>query len=249
MTLDERIAALEGDISKFKDTSKDKWDKFGVLCSALIPLSIAAVGGYYSYTSENSKTEQAKYQAKLSEESKQIELQQAQIRAIAESKIRQAELVSKFFDALTGQDDKRREFAVNALLVAAPDYGPVLVRTVSEAAPTPKAANFAASALNQRRDLLVRQLYGEDAQLRKDAYNQLVNSWSSDLSLVEELVRYGTENKSNVNGVYNAIVLLSHLQRDTIVKRREAILTFAKLAEANGEKTAERVAILRGRLG
>ena len=73
MTSDERIEALEGEISRLKDKSKDTWDKFGMLCSALIPLSIAVVGGYYSYTSERTKTELAQIQAKLSEESKQLE--------------------------------------------------------------------------------------------------------------------------------------------------------------------------------
>ena len=249
MSLEDRVAALEEDVKKLKDKSKDKWDKFGLLTSALIPLSIAAVGGYYTYSSEQSKTAQAKLQSNLAEETKRLELEQVRLRATAESKIKQAELVSKFFDALTGQDEKKREFAVDSLLVAAPDYGPVLVRVSSKNAPTSRAASYATAALNERRDLLVRQLFGEDADLRRDAYSQLVSSWSSDPSLVSELVRYGTENRNNANGVFNAVVLLSHLQRDTILKRKEAILEFAAIAERNGDKTAERVAVLRARLG
>lgn len=230
MTPEDRVAALEEEVRKLKDKSKDKWDKFGLVTSALIPLSIAAVGGHYTYESEQSKTALATIQSNLAEESKRLELEQARVRANADSKIKQAELVSRFFEALTGQDDKRREFAVDALLVAAPDYGPVLVRVSSQNAPTTDAASYATIALEERRDLLVRQLFGEDADLRRDAYSQLVSSWSNDPSLVSELLRYGTENRRNLDGVFNAVVLLSHLQRDTILSKKEAILEFASIA-------------------
>jgi hypothetical protein len=261
MNPDERIAALEGEVKALKGKPRDGWDKFSTLSAALIPLSIAAVGGYYTYSSEQSRSEMTKAQATSAEATRQSEARQALLRVEAEAKqaqlrsevdlkIKQAELVSKFFDALTGQDERRRELAVKSLLVAAPDYGPVLVRAVSETSSTPKAAvSFAVSALDQRRDFLIRQLFSEEPQLRKDAYNQLVSSWSADESLVTRLVGYGTENISNSNGVFNAVVLLSHLQKDVILKQREAILSFAKLAEKNGAKTQERVSILRDRLG
>ena len=248
MTLDEKIASIESDLTKLKDKSKDKWDKFSLASSALIPLAIAAVGGFYTYWSENTKTELAKIQFVTNQENKKAEAEQAKLHADGESKIKQAELVSKFFDALTGPDDKKREFAVNSLLVAAPDYGPILVRVVAQTAATPKAANYATSALDQRRDLLIRQMFGEDADQRKDAYGQLMASWSSDISLIDALISYSTENIKNTNGVFNSVVLLSHMQKDTIVKNEKEILAFAKLAEANGPKTAERVIILRSRV-
>lgn len=64
----------------------------------------------------------------------------------------------------------------------------------------------------------------------------------------QSVIAYGTENKSNANGVYNAFVLLSHMQRDTILTKKPEIIAFTKLVEGNGSKTAERASILRTRL-
>ena len=232
MTTDERIKKLEDEILQLKQSDKkDRWDKFGVVSAALIPLAIAGVGGAYSYYSQRATT------------------QVARIQTVAESKIKQAELVSKFFDSLTGGDERKRQFAVDSLLVAAPDYGPVLVRVVAKTAETPKSAAYANTALDNRRDSLIRQMFGDDPDQRKTAYDQLLASWSNDESLVVAIIKYGMGNKSNSNGIYNALTLLSHMQRDTIKGRKSQIIEFADAVEANGSKTKERTDALRRMLG
>jgi len=224
MTDEERLTTIEDEIRKLKDNKKDKWDKFSIASSIFIPLAIAGVGGAYSFFSQKAETEVAR------------------IQAASESKIKQAELVSKFFDPLTGTDDRKREFAVDSLLVAAPDYGPVLVRVVSKTDP------YSVKALDQRRDLLIRQMFGDDADSRRDAYTQLLSSWGNDESLITALIAYGSSNKSNENGIYNTVVLLSYMQSDTIMKKKSEILIFASSVEGNGPKTKERVEVLRSRL-
>ncbi|AZC35163.1 hypothetical protein [Pseudomonas chlororaphis] len=231
MTTEEQIARLESEVAKLKDRGKDGWDKFGVACSALIPIAIAGVGGYYSYHSQHTATAVA------------------DIRAAAESKIKQAELVSKFFEPLMGNDPKRSEFAVRALLVAAPDYGPTLVRVVAENTRAPAEAAYASDALSERRDALIRQMFSDDARQRVDGYQQLLASWGSDELLIPAVIAYGSGNTSNGNGIYNSLVLLSHMQRDTIQKRKVDIIAFTKLVEGKGDKIRERADVLRSRLG
>jgi len=224
MTVDERIEELEKEVRRLKERRKDSWDKFGVIAAALIPLAIAGVGGSYSYWSQKAETEVA------------------QIRADAESKIKQAELVSKFFEPLTGLDEGKKKFAVDSLLVAAPDYGPILIRIVA------KNSKYAMTALTERRDVLIRQMFGEDSDQRKAAYQKLVASWGSDESLIPAIIKYGSDHRTNANGIYNTLVLLSGMPLEITRKHKDEILTFASTVESNGQKTKERADILRAQL-
>lgn len=229
MTVDERIAKLEAEVSRLKDKGKDGWDRFSIFMSALVPLAIAGVGGSYSYFSQKAETEIA------------------EIRSQAESRIKQAELVSKYFEPLTGTNEKKRQFAVDSLLVAAPDYGPVLVRVVAETAPAAAAA-YATSALSGRRDVLIRQMFGDDPSQRKNAYEQLLSAWGDDDSLVTAVITHGLSDRTNGNGIYNALVLLSHMQRETIRKKKAEILEFSRAIEDSGPKIKQRADVLRSRL-
>jgi hypothetical protein len=242
MTPEERIAKLESETAKTTEKGKDGWDKFGIACAALIPVAITGVGGLYSYLSQKAATEVARIQAESESTIRQSD-------KAAESRIKQAELVLKFFEPLMGSDRKRSEFAVQSLLLAAPDYGPVLVRVVAADTKAPAEAAYAAGALSERRDSLVRQMFSDEANQRVEAYQQLLASWGSDESLISAVIEHASNNTSNGNGIYNSLVLLSHMQRDTIQKQNSAILTFAKLVEGNGDKIRERAEVLRSRLG
>lgn len=230
MISDERFASLEQAIHQLRLNQKDHWDKFSAIAAALIPLAIAGVGGYYSYTSGQAETEIA------------------QIKAEADSKIRQAELVSKFFEPLTGDDEEKRKFAVDSLLVAAPDYGPMLVRVFSRSTATPESSNYANRALEQRRDTLIREMYADDAEIRKEAFRQLLSAWDGDDSLVAALIDYATQHVDNRNGTYNAVVLLKNMQREALRSGEQQILEFLTLAERNGPSTRQQADALRIRL-
>ena len=78
MTQEERIAALEGEVRRLKDKPRDKWDKFSAVTAALIPLSIASVGGYYTYQSESTKTKLARIDAQTAEQTRKSDLEKAQ---------------------------------------------------------------------------------------------------------------------------------------------------------------------------
>jgi uncharacterized protein YllA (UPF0747 family) len=114
MSVEDRVSVLEKEIQQIKESKRDVWDKISTVASMLVPLAIAGVGGVYTYVSQSEKEVVAR------------------IQAASDSKIKQAELVSKFFEPLTGPEGRKKEIAIESLLVAAPDYGPVLVRLISK---------------------------------------------------------------------------------------------------------------------
>lgn len=233
-SLGERIAALEEEVAQLRKKKRDAWDKFTAVSAALIPLTIAGVGWWYSFSM------------------KKTEIDVAEIRAAADSKIKQAELVSKFFDPLTGDDVKKQNFAVDSLMVAAPDYGPILVKAVEKgkaATGTPPGdRSHARAALDKKRDALITQMFADEPGQRLRAYEQLVETWDDDESLIPAVIEYGLRNRSNGNGIYNSLVLLSHMQRETIQKRKADILKFVTEVEGGGPKIKERADKLRSRL-
>ena len=67
-------------------------------------------------------------------------------------------------------------------------------------------------------------------------------------ALISAVITYGLADRTNGNGVYNALVLLRHMQRDTIRRNKTTILEFANAVEGVGPKTKERANILRSKL-
>jgi hypothetical protein len=234
VTLEERIAKLEDDLANRKQ--KDRWDKFSIITAALIPVAIGGAGVLYSSVT----TRAANIRADSEERTRQLEWQ-------AESRIKQAELVERFFEPLMGGDTKRSAFAVEALLIAASEYGPTLVR-VFAGSNTTAEADYAANALDVRRDLLIRQMFSDVAEQRMQGYQQLLTSWGSEESLIPAVIAFGRTNQKNLNGIYNAMVLLSHMQREVIQGRRAEIFEFITLVEGLGDKIRERANVLRSRL-
>jgi hypothetical protein len=230
----ERIAALEEEVAQLKEKKRDGWDKFATITSALIPLTIAAVGWWYSDSMKRTETEVA------------------EIRAAADSRIKQAEVIAKFFDPLTDDTNvKRQNFAIDSVMVAAPDYGPILVKAVERAKVTtaqPGEASHERTALDKKRDALVPQLFSNDAKQRLRAYEQLMETWDDDAGLIPVLIEHALANKSNDNGIYNSLVLLGHMERETIQKHKADILEFVAKVEGGGPKIKERADKLRLRL-
>jgi hypothetical protein len=103
--------------------------------------------------------------------------------------------------------------------------------------------------LDQKRDALIPQLFSNESRQRLRAYEQLIETWNDDEGLIPALIGYGLDNKSNGNGIYNALVLLSHMQLATIQKRKADILKFVSEVEGGGPKIKDRADKLRSRLG
>lgn len=83
-----------------------------------------------------------------------------------------------------------------------------------------------------------------------EAYNGLMSGWSNDSTLVPEVIRYARENGSNDNGVYNSLVLLSHMNQEALRPHLDLVREFATEAFSVGgrPKIEQRVTTLRTRL-
>jgi hypothetical protein len=62
------------------------------------------------------------------------------------------------------------------------------------------------------------------------------------------LIEYAVENFENLNGVYNTLVVLSHLNYNFLDIDISSIRAFANKAKVNGPKTAARAQKLLDRL-
>jgi len=97
-------------------TKKDAWDKLSIVISALIPISVAAVGGYYSW---------AMKQAEIVASKDKLQIE------IVRSRVEQAKLVHTFTKSLTSDDSNTRKIAISAVVYALPEHGKKLVEDIS----------------------------------------------------------------------------------------------------------------------
>lgn len=106
----------------------------------------------------------------------------------------------------------------------------------------------AAPATNKTVDQLIEELFGKTASVRGQAYESIMSSFSKDPKLVPKLIVHATANPSNLNGVYNALVVLSHLDHRTLGSDLKAIRAFGSSVESKGPRISERAQKLLERL-
>lgn len=247
------MGQTETDIQELKDKvgafeRKDIWDKLKIFTSILLPLAIVYIGQTYSSSQANASIRSDEKIAVLQGDlaDKQFEYQK-QISNI-NSKVGQVGLVANFFEALLSDDPKRKKLAIKAVLIALKEEGPELVKIVQESDDSNEIKSFAETTLDTKRIELLEQLFSETKVDRITAYNDIVSGWKNDTKMVKEIINYGESNLTNQDGVYNALITLSHMNKTVLSPYKDAIVEFSKLAEANGEKTKARAAKLRKRL-
>ena len=104
------------------------------------------------------------------------------------------------------------------------------------------------AATDKSMEQLIEQLFGNTGSVRGHAYESIMASFSKDPTLVPKLIAHATANPTNLNGVYNALVVLSHLDHRALGSDLQAIRAFAASVESKGPKIAERVQKLLERL-
>lgn len=107
------------------------------------------------------------------------------------------------------------------------------------------SSNPNATSLNS----LIEGLFGPTAAERGRAYDDLMSTYGDKKEMIDSLLQYANTHRSNMNGIYNALVVLSHVDHSKI---RDidigAIKSFAESVRNNGPKTAQRVDVLKSRL-
>lgn len=89
-------------------------------------------------------------------------------------------------------------------------------------------------------DTIIEKLFASAASVRGAAYEELMARFSKSPELVPRLLNYALGHMSNQNGVYNTLVVLSHLDHQALQSDIPSIRAFANQARAIGPRTSER---------
>jgi hypothetical protein len=219
-------------------SQKDLWDRISSLATILIPAAIALAGHFIA---------QGLKQAELSSEERRAE--QTRILAEANTRVAQATLINTLMKSLTSANPQERKLAIEAVLIALPEQGSLLVRVIAQNDDNKAVQVAAKSSLEQHLAALVRDLFSENAGTRITSAQELIQGWRNQSSAVSALIDYALENKGNSNGVYNSVVVLSEFTPMALEPNRAKLLQLIEVAKTIGTKTAEKAAVLQKRLG
>lgn len=150
--------------------------------------------------------------------------------------------------SLTSANPRERKLAVAAVLIALPEQGPVLVRTIAEYDEDASVQSAARNSLEQRVDVLIRDLFSPDAGLRINAAQELIQGWRNEPSVVFSLIDYASRHTDNSNGVYYTVVVLNEFPPRVLLTHKQEVLNFIALSKATGTKTATKAQALAERL-
>lgn len=231
--MDSEIKELLRKIDKKLDPKqKDVWDKIQLLTGFLIPVTIAAVGWYY--TSENNKS-QLEIQQLNNENQFQI--------ALVNSSVGQSELIKDFMQHLTSKDTSSRNIAIEAILYAAPTPGKKIVEVLSKTADK-QTRSFAIDALASKRTDLVGNLFSDQKQTRLIAANEIISNWLGDNQLLSELLNKtkecisGEDTTSNCNdGIFNVFAVLKSFSKQALLSNKATIISIADQIPTDMAKT------------
>jgi hypothetical protein len=218
--------------------TKDAWDRITSLATILIPGAIALAGHFIG---------QGIKEAEISSQEKRA----AQDRTLARENMRiaQAGLINTLMKSLTSQNAQERKLAVQAVLIALPDEGPTLARTVAQTDEDRNVQAAAKASIDQRLDSLMQEMFSADAPTRKAAAQQLVQGWRTDSSAAQAIIAFAMAHATNENGIYNTVVVLADFSAAALSQNRSQVVAFAELAKKSGPNTAARVGPLLSRIG
>jgi hypothetical protein len=98
------------------------------------------------------------------------------------------------------------------------------------------------------RSSAIKDLFSDQASVRIRGYSVLMDSYSTDPNLIPELLSFARKNLDNQNGIYNALVVLSHLDKKQTKPHVDEIKAFAQQVEGMGPRIKDRVDKLLSRL-
>jgi hypothetical protein len=104
------------------------------------------------------------------------------------------------------------------------------------------------NAGNAERRRAIEQLFDPNAAVRVRAYSALLPRYANDPTLVPEILDVARRDPRNANGIYNALVVLSHMNAATLRPYEAEITRFAESTQGIGPRVAERSRTLLQRL-
>jgi hypothetical protein len=217
---------------------KDTWDRLTALATILIPAAIALAGHFIA---------QGLKQAEIESQERRAEQDRALTKA--NTRIAQASLINTMMKFLTSTSPQERRLAVEAVLIALPEEGPALARTVAQSDENKEVQAAAKSSIEQRVSSLLQDMFSSDGTIRKTAAQELIQGWRNDSATVFAVVEYALEHKTNDNGIYNSIVVLAEFSPRALAQARSRVVELAIFGKTVGAKTDEKATILLQRVG
>lgn len=135
----------------------------------------------------------------------------------------------------------RRIHVIQARISRAAAELPPIQAALPPDVPAPPAGDPALQAV-------IAELFSDRAPVRLRAYDQLMADFRRDPALVPSLLAFARENSGNLNGIYNTLVVLSHVDRTLLRPHVQEVRDFAKDVEPLGPRIRDRVRTLLQRL-
>jgi len=220
--MEERLAALES-----RGTGKDRWDKFQILATLLIPAAVAFAGYYFSNALADAQRAAEDHRAQASQEV-----------AEASTRVSQAELIATFMKSLLSDNKAEKSLAIRAVILALPEEGPQLVLAIQTSSPDQETRATARAALMERRERLVEDLHAEDEGARQQAAQALKAGFRRDPELAQQIAAAAEKNPEDEAGLVRSAEVLKAVPAEQMAGNPEVVMRLAKVAEQHHDDKA-----------
>lgn len=167
----------------------------------LVPLSIAVGGHFFGLQLKNAELESLE-QRFVQEHKLEIEKQKTQWR------ITKSEMVYKFMDALSSEEELKRKIAIEAIMIALPEDGPRIVQVVAKEDPNEAVQAAASQLIDTKMQKLLNDMFHDDKEVRVWATESATSAWINHQGFMKLLLEKSINELENTNGVWNALVFL-----------------------------------------
>lgn len=168
--------------------------------------------------------------------------------SIEQRKLSQAQTVQQYIPHLIREDTRdlaikslRNYFDDEYIIDVAESYKSTVTLNQlanSQDKKTKEQAKLALAEIATTRVKLIQNIFSDDRAARIQSANEIVTNWKSDPLLVSDLIDYAKLNFDNVNGVYNAAVVLNSLNVSTLRANAGIVEEFIDLVnDTNRNKT------------
>jgi hypothetical protein len=168
--------------------------------------------------------------------------------SIEQRKLSQAQTVQQYIPHLIREDSRdlaikslRNYFDDEYIIDVAESYKSTVILNQlakSQDTKTQEQARLALAGIAATRAKLIQNIFSDDKAARIQSANEIVTNWKSDPLLVSDLIDYAELHFDNVNGVYNAAVVLNSLNVSTLRANAGIVEEFIDLVnDTNRNKT------------
>ncbi|BAV06144.1 hypothetical protein SAMN05421788_106204 [Filimonas lacunae] len=243
--LDEKEQALRIKELELKITGLEKpeykkistWT--GVVAIAVAVTGIVAQGVLYQIKSANAEKDLIEANEKVESANKQASQLRTEISSLEAAKL----VALKELEQINDKLSKLQAGGNESIQLIKADINAAAINL--RASTTTNQQNAEAK---QSLSGAIKDLFSTEASVRGNAYNVIMKYYDGAPELIPALLDYANKNLDNQNGIYNTLVVLSHIEYNKTTTDFIAIRGFAEKAKNIGPRIADRVQKLLDRL-